>query len=121
MSPANAVTAEGQPDFLVKDIPPQGEPPIAEPRLYHGESIGGFAIVNSGRDEIDYVKADGTAVTNRYDGRGGVGIGSIVRRAAFALRFGDVNPLISGSDHRESKILYVRDIAGCGRAPPRRS
>ena len=110
MSPANAVTSEGQPDFLVKDIPPQGEPPIAEPRLYHGESIGGFAIVNSGRDEIDYVKADGTAVTNRYDGRGGIGIGSIVRRAAFALRFGDVNPLISGFMTPESKILYVRDI-----------
>jgi uncharacterized protein len=110
MSPANAVTADGQPDFLVKDLPPQGEPPIAEPRLYHGESIGGFAIVNSGRDEIDYVKADGTAVTNRYDGRGGVGIGSIVRRAAFALRFGDVNPLISGFMTPESKILYIRDI-----------
>ena len=42
MSPANAVTSDGQPDFLVKDIPPQGEPPIAEPRLYHGESIGGL-------------------------------------------------------------------------------
>jgi uncharacterized membrane protein (UPF0182 family) len=110
MSPANAVTADGQPDFLVKDIPPQGEPPIAEPRLYHGESIGGFAIVNSGRDEIDYVKADGTAVTNRYDGRAGVGIGSILRRAAFALRFGDVNPLISGFMTPESKILYIRDI-----------
>jgi uncharacterized protein len=110
MSPANAVTADGQPDFLVKDIPPQGEPPIAEPRLYHGESIGGFAIVNSGRDEIDYVKADGTAVTNRYDGRGGVGIGSVVRRAAFALRFADVNPLISGFMTADSKILYIRDI-----------
>ena len=110
MSPANAVTADGQPDFLVKDIPPQGEPPIAEPRLYHGESIGGFAIVNSGRDEIDYVKADGTAVTNRYDGRGGVSIGSIVRRAAFALRFADINPLISGFMTPESRILYVRDI-----------
>ncbi len=110
MSPANAVTADGQPDFLVKDIPPQGEPPIAEPRLYHGESIGGFAIVNSGRDEIDYVKADGTAVTNRYDGRGGVGIGSLLRRAAFALRFADVNPLISGFMTPESKILYIRDI-----------
>ena len=110
MSPANAVTADGQPDFLVKDIPPQGEPPIAEPRLYHGESIGGFTIVNSGRDEIDYVKADGTAVTNRYDGRGGVGIGSILRRAAFALRFADVNPLISGFMTPESRILYIRDI-----------
>jgi hypothetical protein len=110
MSPASAVTADGQPDFLVKDIPPQGEPPIVEPRLYHGESIGGFAIVNTGRDEIDYVKADGTAVANRYDGRGGVGIGSITRRVAFALRFADVNPLISGFMTPQSRILYIRDI-----------
>jgi hypothetical protein len=110
LSPANAVTADGQPDFLVKNIPPQGEPEIVEPRLYHGESIPGFAIVNTGRDEIDYVKGDGTAVTNRYEGRGGVGIGSVFRRVAFALRFADINPLISGFMTSESRILYVRDI-----------
>ena len=110
LSPANSVTADGQPDFLVRNIPPQGEPPITQPRLYHGEAIGGFGIVNTGRDEIDYVREDGTAVTNRYDGRGGVGIGSIVRRIAFALRFGDVNPVISGFMKPDSRILYIRDI-----------
>jgi len=110
LSPANAVTSDGQPDFLVKNIPPQGAPAITEPRLYHGESVGGYAIVNSGRDEIDYLQEDGTAVTNRYDGEGGVGIGSVVRRLAFALRFGDINPLISGFMTSESRILYMRDI-----------
>lgn len=110
LSPANSVTADGQPDFLVKNIPPQGEPAISEPRLYHGEAIGGYSIVNAGRDEIDYVREDGTAVTNRYDGEGGVGIGTVPRRLAFALRFGDVNPLISGFMTPESRILYVRDI-----------
>ncbi len=110
LSPANSVTADGQPDFLVKNIPPQGDPPITEPRLYHGEAIGGYGIVNTGRDEIDYVREDGTAVTNRYDGEGGVGIGTVPRRLAFALRFGDVNPLISGFMTPESRILYIRDI-----------
>lgn len=110
LSPANAVTSDGQPDFLVKNIPPQGAPAITEPRLYHGESVGGYAIVNSGRDEIDYLREDGTAVTNRYDGEGGVGIGSVVRRLAFALRFADINPLISGFMTSESRILYRRDI-----------
>jgi uncharacterized protein len=110
LSPANSVTADGQPDFLVKNIPPQGEPPITQPRLYHGEAIGGFGIVNTGRDEIDYVREDGTAVTNRYDGEGGVGIGTVPRRLAFALRFGDVNPLISGFMTPSSRILYIRDI-----------
>jgi uncharacterized membrane protein (UPF0182 family) len=110
LSPANSVTADGQPDFLVKNIPPQGDPPITEPRLYHGEAIGGYGIVNTGRDEIDYVREDGTAVTNRYDGQGGVGIGTVPRRLAFALRFGDVNPLISGFMTPDSRILYIRDI-----------
>jgi uncharacterized membrane protein (UPF0182 family) len=110
LSPANSVTSDGQPDFLVKNIPPQGEPSITQPRLYHGEAIGGYSIVNAGRDEIDYVREDGTAVTNRYDGEGGVGIGSITRRLAFALRFADVNPLISGFMTPDSRILYVRDV-----------
>ncbi|HEX2042207.1 MAG TPA: UPF0182 family protein [Acidimicrobiales bacterium] len=110
LSPANSVTADGQPDFLVKNIPPQGEPAVTQPRLYHGEAIGGYGIVNTGRDEIDYLREDGTAVTNRYDGTGGVGIGSIVRRAAFALRFGDVNPIISGFMTGDSRILYIRDV-----------
>jgi len=110
LSPANAVTSDGQPDFLVKNIPPQGAPAIEEPRLYHGERLGGYAIVNAGRDEIDYLRDDGTAVQTRYDGTGGVGIGSLSRRLAFALRFGDVNPLISGFMTDESRILYVRDI-----------
>jgi len=110
LSPANAVTSDGQPDFLVKNIPPQGVPAITQPRLYHGESVGGYAIVNSGRDEIDYLREDGTAVTNRYDGEGGVGIGSVLRRLAFALRFGDVNPLVSGFMTSESRVLYMRDI-----------
>ncbi len=110
LSPANAVTSDGQPDFLVRNIPPQGEPAIDEPRLYHGEGIGGYAIVGTERDEIDYLREDGTAVTNRYDGSGGVGIGSLPRRLAFALRFGDVNPLISGYMRSESRILYIRDV-----------
>ncbi len=110
LSPANSVTADGQPDFLVKNIPPQGDPTISQPRLYHGEGIGGYAIVNAGRDEIDYVRDDGTAVTTRYDGRGGVGIGSIGRRLAFALRFGDVNPVISGFMTGDSRVIYIRDI-----------
>jgi hypothetical protein len=110
LSPANAVTSDGQPDFLVQNIPPQGEPSIDEPRLYHGEGIGRFAIVNTSRDEIDYLREDGTAVPTRYGGDGGVGIGSLHRRIAFALRFGDLNPVISGFMTSESRILYVRDV-----------
>ena len=33
--------------------------------------------------------------TTRYQGNGGVSMGSFFRRVAFALRFGEINPLIS--------------------------
>jgi len=110
LSPANAVTSDGQPDFLVRNIPPQGQVEIDQPRLYFGEAIGGYSIVNSGRGEIDYLTEEGNAVENRYDGAGGVDAGSLLRRVAFALRFGDVNPVISNFMTGDSRILYIRDI-----------
>ena len=39
-SPINRVTAEGQPEFYIKDIPPkssEGMPEITQPRIYYGE------------------------------------------------------------------------------------
>lgn len=110
LSPANAVTAEGQPDFLVRDVPPRGRPEIRQPAIYYGEQIPGYAIVRTGRAEIDYPKAEGELATSTYDGDGGVSIGGPIRRLAFALRFGNINPLISGFMESRSKILYLRDI-----------
>ncbi len=109
LSPANAVTRDGQPDFTVRDVPPRGSIPIDQPRLYHGESLPGYAVVNTTRDEIDYPTEEGLE-TYDYTGEGGVDLSSIVRRAAFALRFGDINPLISNFITDESRILYIRDI-----------
>ncbi len=110
LSPANAVTRDGQPDFIVRDVPPRGQIEIEQPRIYHGESLPGYAIVNSGRDEIDYPTEGGQLVTYDYTGNSGVGMGSILRRSAFALRFGDINPLISNFVTGDSRILYKRDI-----------
>ena len=35
---------------------------------------------------------------------------SVLRRAAFALRFGEIDPLISSNLTDESKVIYLRDI-----------
>src|SRR3546814_8071413 len=45
-----------------------------------------------------------------YDGADGVRLDNIFKRAAFALRFADGNPLISNQITGDSKILYMRDI-----------
>ena len=60
VSPANSVTTEGQPDFLVRDIrPPEGAPAavtITQPRIYFGESVNtaAFVIVGTDEQEVDF-------------------------------------------------------------------
>ncbi|MCP4308550.1 MAG: COG1615 family transporter, partial [bacterium] len=116
LSPANSVTAEGQPEFLVQDIPPVTASPdlaTSQDRIYFGDSAtGAFAIVGSKQDEVDFpVSTEGSDVEyNTYDGTGGVDLGGIFRRAAFALRYADLDTLISGQVASDSKVLMERNI-----------
>lgn len=112
LSPANGVDSSGRPDFLVEGVPPQNrlDVPLDQPQLYVGEGLGGYAIVGTERNEIDYVSDAGEEVTFRYDGDGGVRLGGFFRRLAFSMRFGDINPLVSGQLNSDSRVLYNRDI-----------
>ncbi len=119
VSPANDVTTEGQPDFYVRDIPPenlQGNPvlDIAEPRIYFGEGFesGSFVFVRTKEPEVDFPLETGRDAVQftTYSGGGGVKVGDIARRAAFALRFADFNTLISGQLTSDSRILMVRNV-----------
>ena len=119
LAPSNAIDASGRPNFVVGNIPVSGTERIGRsvdrPQIYFGEDLSGYAIVDTTRDEIDYEveNPDGTeeeTATTTYGGRGGVQMGSWLRRAAFALRFSDYNPLISDFVQSDSQILYVRDV-----------
>jgi uncharacterized protein len=102
---------DGTPNFLLNDIPPQGVPPLdKQPRVYYGEALSGYVIAKSQQQELDYQDKLGKNVATSYTGTGGVPMGSIFRRIAFALRFGDLNPVISGQVTPTSRIMYVRDI-----------
>jgi uncharacterized protein len=107
---------DGTPNFAVADIPPQSDPGApdlnTQPRVYYGEQGGNYVIVDTAEQELDFQNATtGNNVNFSYTGTGGVAMGSILRRAAFALRFWDFNPLISGLVTSKSRILYVRNIA----------
>ena len=113
MAPSNA-TQDGEPDFLMRDIPVRSdadELQLSEQGagVYVGEDLGGYAVVDTGRDEVDYQAEDGTKTTT-YEGDDGVSIGGFVRKAAFALRFGDINPLLSSYLTGDSKVIYIRDV-----------
>lgn len=114
MSPVTEFTEEGEPEFFVHNIPPNPPPElglnITRPEIYYGENTKGFVVVNTETDEFDYPGPEGNPVYKDYSGVGGVNIGSLIRRAAFAWEMVDFNLLISGQINSESKIQYRREI-----------
>ncbi len=116
-SPANNVASQGQPDFYVKGVPATttvAELEVEQPRIYFGESADSveYVVVNSLQDEVDYplsTEGQSVAYTN-YSGDGGVGIGSFFRRFGFALRYSELNLLISNQLSDDSKLIMERNI-----------
>jgi len=106
LAQANAETAHGDPVFPLKNVPPVssgGLPKVTQPDVYFGLNNPGFVVANTKEAEIG-------SGNPHYQGGGGVQLSSFLRRAAFALRFGDFNLLISGQVTQNSRIMFVRDI-----------
>jgi len=115
LAQANETTPEGSPEFLAGGLPVDVsgrlDLGLEQPQIYHGEGLDGYALVGTTVDEIDYVdSATGQDVAIRYDGQSGVEMGSLIRRAAFAMRFGQIEPLISNFVSGDTRVIYVRDV-----------
>lgn len=86
---------------------------VDQPRVYYGPLIASatdgadYAIVGSTGDGPVEYDTDTSSYT--YEGEGGVGIGNLVNRAAFALRYQEMNMLLSDRVGEDSKILFERD------------
>jgi uncharacterized membrane protein (UPF0182 family) len=111
MSPVNEVDANGRPVFLVRDVPlvTSVDLPIQRPQIYYGESANTPVIVRSRVEEFDYSLGAG-AKTTRYEGKGGLPIGSWASRMLFASYLGDTNILISDAVTAESRLMIRRTI-----------
>jgi uncharacterized protein len=109
MSPVTEVEAGGRPSFFVSDVPPIGPIPLERPEVYYGLKSLDYVVVRSGMEEFNYPGPTGPVYT-RYQGTGGVQLGSFFRRLIYAWQFRDLNLLISGEIERESRIQYRRTI-----------
>lgn len=110
----NKAGQEGEPDWIVGDIPPKGKLAEHEPRIYYGELHTDYSIVGSPAGEppkeFDTPGGgeDGAGRTYTYAGKGGVPIGGLFERLLYAIKFADINILISEQVNSESKIIYDR-------------
>jgi uncharacterized protein len=113
VGPVTRITAEGLPEFLVKDIPPvsvDGFPEITRPEIYYGEIANEYVLLRTRSQELDYPRGDQN-VYSRYQGRGGIPITSWLRRLAFAARFGEPKIVLSDDLTAESRMLMYRTVS----------
>jgi len=111
MAPVNQVTGEGLPVLFIKDLPPVStiSVKVTRPQIYYGELTNSYVFVGTGQKEFDYPAGDKNVYTN-YTGRGGVRVGSFLRRALFAWQFGSMDLLLSSYLSSDARILYRRNI-----------
>jgi uncharacterized membrane protein (UPF0182 family) len=108
--PVNAITPEGQPDYLVSGINRNPDLPVSEPRLYFGESTSSYVVVRTATPEFDFpLGAEGGATTS-WTGTTGVSLSNFFSRLLFAVRFGDLNLLITDQRTDDSQILFRRAL-----------
>lgn len=109
MSQVNEVTSQGQPEYIVKNLPPEGEVNVEKPQIYFGEMDNyPNVIVNSEVDEFDYPSGDEN-MTNRYEGDMGIQL-SGWNRLLFALKEGSFRMFVSDQLSDESQLLDTRNI-----------
>jgi uncharacterized membrane protein (UPF0182 family) len=109
---AGSAQANGNPVFTESNIPPSGMLGSFQPRVYFGPGETNYVIAGGrGQSEFDYPdnNAAGGQHDSTYHGGGGVPVGSALSRLLFAVKFRQLNILLSGAVNSQSRVLYVRD------------
>ncbi|MFC4024904.1 UPF0182 family protein [Oceanobacillus longus] len=108
MSQVNEITSQGQPEYIVKNLPPVGEVDVERPQIYFGELDYPNVIVNSDVDEFDYPSGDEN-MNNRYEADKGIQL-SGWNRLLFSANEGSFRMLVSDQLSNESQLLDTRNI-----------
>lgn len=113
-APANEVDEKGMPNFVNSGFD-GGLIDVKEPRIYYGELNDEYSIVGSADGEHrEYDRpesSDGESGGDRkttYEGKGGVPVNNLFRKAVFAINYGEGSFLLNGSINDSSKIIYNR-------------
>jgi len=111
MAPVNQVTSEGLPVLFIKDVPPVSTVSVklTRPQIYYGELTNEYVFVGTGQPEFDYPAGDQNIYT-KYTGKGGVPIGSFLRKVLYAFQFGSLKILLSDDIKGSARVLYRRNI-----------
>lgn len=103
---ASKVAADGRPLYEPEaDNTALG---VTRPEIYVGDGMPGTYVVLKSSRAAGEIGPTGPG--ERYEGSGGVRAGSVFRKLAFALKFGEYNLFGSGLIESDSRVLWVRDV-----------
>ena len=111
MSPVNQVTSEGLPVLFIRDLPPVSTVSlkVTRPQIYYGELANEYVFTSTRQREFDHPSGEKNVYAS-YQGKGGVPIGNVLRRAIFATQFGSSKIMFSGDITNSSRVLYYRTL-----------
>jgi len=114
LSPVNAVSPAGLPEFWVKDIPPvvtQGSEVlgIRQPGIYFGESTTTHVFVKTDAEELDYPSGDRNILAD-YQGDAGIPAGTPAQRLLLAWYLRDPRFVLTTNLNRHSRFLLWRQV-----------
>jgi hypothetical protein len=113
-SPSNVADSDGNPEYYLRDVPVEqlGMKLVNGPgsQIYFAEGLSSYVLTGAQSREFNFQKKGATDSFTRYQGADGVTLSNFARRAAFALRFGSLDPLISSQIDSDTKLLMERDI-----------
>ena len=111
LSRVDQVTASGQPDVLIGNIPPVSEVEeiqIDRPEIYFGELSNDYIIVGTNEKEFDYPDGDSNKYT-MYEGDAGIKM-NFLNRVLFSIREGSLKMFTSSNIDSSSKIIINRNV-----------
>ena len=111
LSGVDKVTASGQPDVLIGNIPPEStveEIQIERPEIYFGELSNDYIIVGTDEKEFDYPDGESNKYTT-YEGDAGIKM-NFFNRILFSIREGSIKMFTSSNIDSNSKIIINRNV-----------
>jgi len=94
--------------FTEGGIPPSGSLNLKQPDAYYGELLPDYSIVGATGTKQEFDAAGATKVT--YAGGGGVSLGNVFTRLAFAVNYRQTNFLLNDAASASgAKIIFNRD------------
>jgi hypothetical protein len=110
--PVHEFLPQGSPNLFIRNIPPETTVPgftVRRPEIYYGERTTDHVYVRTKQKAFDYPLGDQNVYTT-YEGKGGVPVGNLFKRFAYAWKFNEIQLLFSTYFTEESRIMFRRAI-----------